>query len=196
MAVDRSQFTEYIEAGLKATTDFKKFYISFKLEGKIKQKVLDFSDKDWDKRTRIAKAKITLAEERNRQINTGLNFTENSTLNDLAEIYFSLACDKTSWTAERYYLYKLYCSTNIGKKRLRDIRQVDIDALRKKMEKRGFNIRTENGCSPRTIKKVLVQIIKPILVYALNNKVLQSIPIIKPPKQVKSKKLSKMQVKN
>ena len=41
MAVDRSQFSETVENGLKSNTAYTKFYMNFKLDGKIKQRVLD-----------------------------------------------------------------------------------------------------------------------------------------------------------
>lgn len=189
MAVDRAQFTEAIEKGLKADPSYTKFYINFKLEGKIKQRVIDYSNKDWDKRTRIAKAKAELLIEKDKQINTGVNFTENSKLNDVAEIYFDKACEVTNWTNERKDVYRLYCKDGIGNKRIKDIRQVDIDSLRKSMEQKGRSKQTQNGCSPRTIKKVLVQILKPIMQYALDNKVLSDIPNIKAPKLNRQKKI-------
>lgn len=189
MAVDRTQFTETVDKGLKADSTFTKFYISFKLDGKIKQRVLDYSDKDWDKRTRIAKAKAEILSEKNKQVNSGVNFTENSRLNDVAEIYFTTACEVSNWTDERKDAYTLYCSNGIGTKRIKDIRQVDIDALRKSMEQKGHSKQTINGCSPRTIKKVLIQILKPIMQYALDNKVLSDLPNIKTPKQNRQKKI-------
>lgn len=189
MAVDRKLFTETIDKGLKANSSCTKFYINFKLEGKIKQRVLDYSEKEWDKRTRIAKAKAELLAEKNKQINTGVNFTENSRLNDVADIYFEKACEVSSWTNERKDTYKLYCRDSIGNKRIKDIRQVDIDSLRKSMELKGHSEQTKNGCSPRTIKKVLIQILKPIMQYALDNRVLNDLPNIKAPKQNRQKKI-------
>lgn len=189
MAVDRKQFSESVEAGLKANTTYTKFYINFKLDGKIKQRVIDYSDKNWDKRTRIIKAKADLAAEKNKQINTGVNFTENSRLNDIAEIYFEKSCEVSRWTNELKDTYKLYCQDSIGKKRIKDVRQVDIETLRKSMETKGHSERTKNGCSPRTIKKVLLQILRPIMQYAIDNKVLYDLPNIKAPKLNRQKKI-------
>jgi len=188
MAVDRKQFSEIIDKGLKANKEFTKFYLNFKLNNKSKQKVLDYSKKHWDKRTRISNAKAQLASEKNKEESLSVNFTENSSLNSITELYFSLACDDTEWSRERKATYELYCSEGIGKKKIKLIRQVDIDALRKSMERRGHSKQTENGCSPRTIKKVLIQVLKPILVYALDNKVINDIPTIKVPKQTRQKK--------
>ena len=114
---------------------------------------------------------------------------DNSRLNDVAEIYFEKACEISNWTNERKDVYRLYCKNGIGNKRIKDIRQVDIDSLRKSMEQKGQSKQTKNGCSPRTIKKVLVQILKPIMQYALDNKVLRDVPNIKAPKQNRQKKI-------
>ena len=193
MAVDRAQYTEAIEKGLKADPSYTKFYINFKLEGKIKQRVIDYSNKDWDKRTRIAKAKAELLAEKDKQINTGVNFNENSRLNDVAEIYFEKACEVSNWTKERKDGYKLYCKDGIGNKRIKDIRQVDIDSLRKSMEQKGRSKQTQNGCSPRTIKKVLVQILKPIMNMFLITKYLGMYLISKHQNKTVRKKSSQMQ---
>ena len=189
MAVDRKQFTEKIETGLKSNKVYTKFYLNFKFNGKSKQKVLDYSQKQWDKRTRVSKAKAQLIQERNKEVNTGINFNENSTLNAVAQIYFKLACDDSAWTKDKENTYNLYCKNGIGTKKIKFVRQVDIDSLRKSMEKKGHSKQTLNGCSPRTIKKVLIQILKPILTYAYENKAITDIPIIKAPKQHRNKKI-------
>ncbi len=189
MAVDRKQFTKKIETSLKSNESYTKFYLNFKLDGKLKQKVLDYSQKQWDKRTRISNAKAQLIQEKNKEVNEGINFNANSTLNNVAEIYFDLACEKSNWTKNRHDTYNLYCKHEIGKKKIKFVRQVDIDYLRKSMEKQGHSKRTVNGCSPRTMKKVLIQILKPILTYAYENKVISEIPLIKAPKQHRNKKI-------
>ena len=189
MAVDRKEFTEQVEPCIKANKKFTRFYLSFKFNNKAKQKVIDYSKKDWDKRTRVTNAKTQLTLEKTKAENSSVNFTENSTLNNIAKLYFSLACDNTKWAKERQEIYNLYCGKGIGRKKIRLIRQVDIDALRKSMEKKGFSKQTEDGCSPGTIKKVLIQVLKPVMVYALANKVLTDIPTIKAPKQSRNKKI-------
>jgi integrase len=189
MAVDRKQFTQKIDTGIKSNSDYTKFYLNFKFHGKSKQIVLDYSKRQWDKRTRISNAKAQLILEKNKEINEGINFNENSTLNTVAEIYFDLACEKSAWTKNRQDTYNLYCKNSIGNKKIKLIRQVDIDSLRKSMEKQGHSKQTLNGCSPRSIKKVLIQILKPILTYAHENKVISEVPIIKSPKQHRNKKI-------
>ena len=189
MAVDRKQFIHKVDTGLRANSGYTKFYINYKLDGKVKPKVLDYSSKDWDKRTRISKAKADLLDEKNKQIDTSLDFTENTSLNNLAKLYFDHTYGDTVWAIELRNVYKLYCSTSIGTKKIKDIRKIHIDGLRKSMETKGHSKQTVNGCSPRTIKKVLHQILRPILEYAVENKVLDSVPVIKIPTQTRQKKI-------
>jgi integrase len=67
---------------------------------------------------------------------------------------------------------------NIGKKAVRNIKLHDINTLRVSMEKKGHSKQTKNGCSPRTIKKVLIQTLKPIMQYALDNGIINKLPKI------------------
>lgn len=77
----------------------------------------------------------------------------------------------------------------MDKKRIKDIRTSHIDAIRKKLETKGLTKQTENGCSPRTIKLLLLSVLKPIFQYAVENSVIDSIPKITIPKQKKKKKI-------
>lgn len=189
MAIDMSEFTETIETGLKANSSYKRFFYRFKKNSKSKRGILDYSDKQWDKRTRVSKAKSELLSIKSKQHESGVNFTENSRLNDIANIYFETACESTPWRDERQDMYQLYCEDGIGKKCISNIRQVDIDHLRKQMERQGHSKQTKNGCSPRTIRKLLLQILKPIMEYAKENRVIDIIPKIQPPKLNHKKKI-------
>lgn len=193
MAVDKKQFTKEVVTNLKADKKYEKFYINFTQDGRRINRVLDYSSKEWDKRTRISKAQSELMELKNKEYNSGINFNENSTLNQIKEIYFEKARSSSEWTDELKNMYRLYIENSIGKKRIKDIRKVHIDDLRTAMEKQGHSKQTQNGCSPRTIKKVLVQTLKPILQYAVANKVINSLPEIDLPK-IKQK--TKKTVKN
>lgn len=189
MAIDMSEFTESIEPGLKANSTYKRFFYRFKKDGITKRGILDYTDKQWDKRARVSKAKSELLTIKSKQRESGVNFTENSRLNDIAKIYFETSCEDTRWQNERQDMYKLYCQNGIGRKRISSIRQVDIDHLRKQMERQGHSKQTKNGCSPRTIRKLLLQILKPIMEYAKENRVIDNIPKIQPPKLNQQKKI-------
>ncbi|BDY12401.1 tyrosine-type recombinase/integrase [Hydrogenimonas cancrithermarum] len=189
MAIDTKEFVNTIEPGLKADASYKRFLYRFKVNGKSKRGIIDYTNKEWDKRTRTSRAKTEFITQKEKASNASVNFNENSRLNDVADIYFNQACEASKWTEERRYVYNLYCKDGIGKKRLKDIRQVDFDALRRSMETKGLSKQSANGCSPRTIRKVLLQILKPIMQYAHDNKVIDDIPNIKAPKQNRQKKI-------
>jgi len=178
MAINTKEFINDVDIGLKANKSFDRFYYRYKIDDRTKRGIFDYGNKQWDKRTRVAKAKAELLNLKNKTVNSGLNFNEDSTLNQVAEIYFTIARDQTEWTKELQAVYNTHCKDTIGNKRIKDIRKVHIDNLKKKMETKGFTKQTKNGCSPRTIRKVLVQSLRPILEYAVENKVLEDIPTI------------------
>lgn len=182
MAINKSDFTEKVDIGLKADKTYTQFYCRFKIEGKEFSKLFDYADKNWDKRTRIAKAKADTLEfkdftqKKHNEISIG--FDGDSTLNKVAEAYFDKEGSKTNWTQERKDAYRLYLLDTIGKKKIKSIRLHDINTVRTAMEAQGHTKQTKNGCSPRTIKKVLIQTLKPIMQYAYDNKVISDIPKI------------------
>jgi len=188
MAVDKAQFTESVAPNIKANKDYTKFFINFTKDGKRINRVLDYCNKAWDKRTRISKATMVLAELKEKEYTSGVNFNENSTLDQVKEVYFERAEKSLEWSNELQSMYRLHIQPSLGKKKIKDIRTVHIDDIRKKMQEKGHSKQTQNGCSPRTIKKVLSQTLKPILQYAVDNKVLDSLPKISIPKQHKPRK--------
>jgi integrase len=182
MAINKSDFKEKVDVGLKANKLYTTFYCRFKIEGKEFSKLFDYTDKNWDKRTRVAKAKADMLEFKNisqkNLTETSIGFDEDSTLNKVAEAYFGKECSKTNWTDERQDAYRLYILDTIGKKKIKSIRLHDINTVRTTMETKGYTKQTKNGCSPRTIKKVLIQTLKPIMQYAYDNRVISEIPRI------------------
>lgn len=175
MAINKSEFTEKIDTNLKSNKQYNRFYINFKKEGKRTEKVLDFTNKEWDKRTRVSKAKQTLLETKDKQSHCGININENSTLNQIAEIYFENR-DVSNWTDELKSVYRVHIESPLGKKKVKDIRRVHLDTLVTAMKKKGHTKQTAEGCSNRTIKKVLIETLKPILQYSVDNNILLKLP--------------------
>ncbi len=176
MAVDRKQFINKVDTGLKTDKDYKKFYINVKQDGKIKQKVLDYTNKDWDKRTRIAKAKSELLKMKELTSNTGLNINENSTLEQVGDAYFNTQ-ESSDWKNELKRTYSVHIKILIGKKKIKDIKRIHLDSVVSSMRKKGRTKQTENGCSPRTIKKAMSEALRPILQYAVDNEVISKLPV-------------------
>ena len=199
MAIDRSLYTEKLDVGLKADKDFIFFYYRFKVGKSDIIKTFDFEKKPWDKKERKKQAKLFAltykAEKINNIENITGDFSENSTLNEVAGFYFSKKCDTTSeWTAHRKRVYELYIEDTLGKQKVVNIKMHHIDDLQNLMKQKGHSKQTLNGCSLRTIKKVLLQTLKPILIYAKDNKIISDIPKIEIVKLSKEKSTKKKKV--
>lgn len=175
MAINKSEFTEVIETNIKSNKTYNRFYINFKKDNKRTEKILDYTNKDWDKRTRISKAKQTLIELKDKQSNFGININDNSTLNQISSVYFENR-ETSKWTEELKSVYKVHIEVPLGKKKIRDIRKVHLDTLVTSMRNKGHSKQTANGCSNRTIKKVIIETLKPILQYAVDNNILTQLP--------------------
>jgi len=183
MAINKSDYTNKVDTGLKADKTFTYFYYRFKIDGKEFSKTFDYSTKRWDVKTKKSKAKqdaLNFKESKHNDLkNITIGFDDKTTLNQMAKAYFETDCDKSSeWTLHRKRVYELYIENNIGKKPVRSIKVHDINTLRASMEEKGHSKQTQNGCSPRTIKKVLIQTLKPIMQYALDNGIIDKIPRI------------------
>jgi len=188
MAINENEFTVQVDTNLKSNTSSTRFYINFKLNGKKTRKVLDYSNQQWDKRTRVSKAKLTLLELKNKTNNSGTNINEMSILDQLAEIYFANRI-VSNWTKELKDVYKIHISPELGKKKIKDIKLLHIDALAAKMRVKGLSKQTKNGCSARTIKKATIECLRPILEYAFDNEIIEKIPKIRTPKKDSKKKI-------
>lgn len=215
MAINTKEFINKVDTGLKANESYERFYYRFKVDGRITHGVLDYTTKEWDKKTRTSKAKAEILAKKSHSADTAeVAFNENSTLDKVADTYFTLACDDTEWNRARRAEYNKYVGElrtkeeldayktelkkhgreyfnpayKIGKKKIKDISTMHIDAIKRGMEQKGYSKQNADGCSPRTIKKVLAQVIKPIMQYAVDADVITKVPKITLPKQAASKK--------
>ncbi|WP_201351868.1 tyrosine-type recombinase/integrase [Hydrogenimonas urashimensis] len=188
---NKNQYSEKIEGirGLKATPDFKRFRYRCKIDGQEFTKTFDYSDKEWTKRDRIRNARRAAEAFRDEKAtNVTQIFSSDTKLDIIAKEYFDNACEQTEWTAHRKRQYELYIQPFIGKKPTGKIIRNDIDRIRASMEQAGRSKQNANGCSPRTIHKVLFQVLKPILVYAQENGAIDTVPAIKLPGKRQRKK--------
>jgi len=188
MAISKVEFTEKVDTNLKANKSHERFYINFKKDGKRIERVLDYSSKQWDKRTRVSKAKQTLLELKEQTFNIGLNINENSTLNQVADTYFENRED-SDWKKELMTTYRVHIKEVIGKKRIKDIKKIHIESVVNSMRKKGGSRQTKNGCAPRTIKKALSEALRPILKYAVDNDVIVKMPVFPEVKINRKKKI-------
>lgn len=183
--------------GLRANKDFTRFYYRFKIGSKEYATVIDFSDKSWDKKTRKTNATIEAIKHKKSKAEWDMDFTPDTKFNTLAEKYIQNKCKKdTKWTKEKETMLKHYIYPHIGIKKASSIKEIDIDKIRLSMMSKGFGVQNENGCSPRTIRKVLLQVLKPVLEYGLRNGALKRVPNIdvpdKPQKKIVTNAKSKI----
>lgn len=168
MAVDRKIFTENIDTGLKANKEYTKFYLNCKINGKVKQKVFDYTNKDWDKATRKNKAKkdaLNFKESFNdnfEDVNLDIKF------NDFVKEYFETMGQSTSYSGNRWKdtiesYYNKYIKEGIGNKKIKDIRQLHIKKIVSNLK--------DLGLSPRT-QKVTLEVLNPIFKSAIANRLI------------------------
>ena len=168
-------FTIEITQNIKATPDYLKFKFDFRFNDKRYRARVDYSDKSWDKRTRINKAKQFLLDMKEKKQNSSTNIGDKSTLNQIAEMYF-LQRPNTPWTKKMKLIYNAHLKDTIGRKKMLSIKRVDIDQLKAELQISGKSIQNTDGCSPRTIQVILKNILKPIMQYALDNDIIVKVP--------------------
>lgn len=168
MAVDRKIFTEEVDTGLKANKEFTKFYLNCKINGKIKQKIFDYTNKNWDKPTRKSKAKKDALNFKESFKDNNEIINENIKMNDFIEQYFetmeqSNSYSKDKWKGEIASYYKRYIQSVIGSKKVIDIRQQHIKNIILDVKKLGLSARTQ---------KITLEILNPIFKSAIANRII------------------------
>jgi len=203
--------------GFRANKDYRKFFYRFKIGDKEHTRSIDYTNKkDWTPKTRRDNAeKAAKAYKDQKIIDLENPFSPDTKLDYIANEYFTKKCpikkltkqeleaikkkklsdfeeikEKwTDWTKARYRLYELYIQTTLGNKKASRIIENDIDTIRHSMETTGYSKQNKNGNSVRSIEKVLLQTLKPILEYAHSNGALtKNIPSITIPNREKKKK--------
>ena len=190
MAIDRKIYINEVDIGLKANEDYKKFYFNSKINGKIYSKLFDYSKTDWDKRTRIAKAKSESITFKNNKLNPKTELDEKIKF----EVFIQMHFDKlpnTIWTATKKKHYEKYIKKTIGNKKVTDIKQMHIKDCIKSQE--------NEGLAPRTVKTTL-EILNPVFKEAIANRLIDFNPCIgisvKVPKTKKTVMMASEQLAN
>jgi integrase len=168
MAVDRKIYTEPVDIGLKANKEFTKFYLNCKINGKIKQKVFDYTNKSWDKTTRKNKAKkdvIIFKESFNDKLD---DIKDDIKLNEFIKEYFQTMEQSNSYSGNRWKntiqsYYNKYIKNEIGNKKLDEIRQLHIKKIIAKIKDLGMSARTQ---------KITLEILNPVFKSAIANRII------------------------
>ena len=159
MAIDAAEYPNKIKSNLWANKDYKKFHWRFMHDGKNKKGILDFSDKNWDKKTRIGKAEFELSKIKE-SITKGLD--ESVSVDAIVKLYLDTLPDKPYKTNRKSY-YDNKVKDAIGKKKAAEILPKDLQALINKLVKMGG--------SPRTVKQAL-EVLSPSFEIAIANRLI------------------------
>ncbi|MEA1914981.1 MAG: site-specific integrase [Campylobacterota bacterium] len=170
MAISEEEFIQKIDIGLKATKDYKKFLYRFKIADKSYRRIFDYLDKNWDKKTRISKAKSDAYNFKEEKKNGSANISidENIKLHKFTVQYFEMREDSISysgnkWSGELQSYYKRYIKNEIGNIQIKDIRQVHVKRIIQKVKALGFSARTQ---------KITLELLNPIFKSAIANRVI------------------------
>ena len=166
MPIDMTEFTENIESGVKSNSTSTKFFYRFKIDGITKRGVIDYSDKAWDKRTRISKIKAEIENIKSNVRNPKTELSEKIKLDTFIEMHFD-NLPKTTWTETKRRHYTNYIAKELGNKKVIDIKQMHIEQCIKKQ--------AELHLAPRTIKTTL-EILNPAFKKAMANRLIDFNP--------------------
>lgn len=195
MAINRNEYIHKIDTGLKANNDYKKFLYRFKVESKSFYKVFDYSNKNWDKRTRINKAKYESIEYKEKELNRDKIDDEDITLDKFSEKYFDTMDDSTSYSKNRWKdtiksFYERYIKKDIGHKKVKNIRQMDIKSIILKLKQEDLSARTQ---------KITLEVLNPIFKSAIANRIIVHNPctgiMVKRPKTKKKVQNASIELK-
>lgn len=179
MAINREEYPHKVQVGLKANTNYKKFFYRFKINGKTYYETFDYSDKSWDKRTRISQAIMASIEFKQKKINPVTELDEDIKLDDFIKLHFENLTDST-WKTTKLKHYTNYLQNHLGQKKVINIKQMDIKKCIKEQELIGL--------APRTVKTTL-ELLNPVFKEAIVNRLIDFNPctgiVIKLPKTKK-----------
>ena len=171
-----------------------KYLLWAKVEGKLHKKILGYSKRD-NLTDRSANLK---ADKEKSSIEAGFISTNKISLDKLFELYFETLDTSKQWTHKKKYIYNHYVGTSkddsstpkkitrkpteeeqkrqrlfdkkkIGKKKLDNIREMDIQSILNELAKQGL--------SPRTRKSVM-EVLNPLFKFATSNKYLRDNPTL------------------
>lgn len=115
MGINKKEFVHKVDTGLKADSSYRKFFFRCIVEGQEYSKLFDYSDKGWDKRTRVSQAKSDAKNFRDKKINPVTEINENIKLDEFITEYFKYA-PNTTWKQTKINHYNNYIEPHLGKR--------------------------------------------------------------------------------
>lgn len=163
MPIDISEFKNSVKPGLKVNSQYNKFYYRFKVDQKAYRGVIDYSDKVWTKRDRLANAESFILEkkkEAEQKIDSDLK------VNVIVQMYLETLKEGTYRASLKSY-YDRKVKKHIGAKKVRSILPAHIQKI--------INLNIQSGDSPRTAKQA-IEILSPAFKIARSNRVIDYNP--------------------
>jgi integrase len=145
-----------------------KYLARFKIGEKVYSKVLGYS-KNSGVVTLSPKEAWKLLETYKTNLEAGYTSSSNITLDRLFELYFETLDTSKQWTHKKKYIYELYIKGGLGKKKIENIREMDMQNILNKMSAKEL--------SPRTRKSVM-EVLNPLFKFATTNKYLRDNPTL------------------
>ena len=160
MAIDINDYPNKITVGLYANAKHDKFYYVFTYNKRKYRGLIDFSDKNWNKRDRVNEATLKLMEfKKAKEQKVGDGRVK---LDDFFYAHYELKKD-TAWTKTLISHYRRYVSPILGNMRLQDIFNHDI--------KRVLAYQGNLGLGARTVKQTL-EALAPVFKDAIANRLI------------------------
>jgi integrase len=182
MAIGYDEYTESnktnkkLITSLKATKDYKRYLYQPRINGVLRRKLFNYSALNLSKTDLITKANNeALKFKAEEESNSTSAFDKKTKFDAVATEYFKHS-DATDWTEMKRRQYELYLKPHIGSKALSTITRLELDQIKTFMKSNGFGRQNENGCSARTIHKLFMQVLAPILKYGLDTGATDKIP--------------------
>ena len=166
MAIKISDYPNKIDIGLKANSDFTRFLYRTKNDGKQYRTLFNYEDKNWDKKTRVSKAKSDARTFLERKKNPITEINEDIKLDDFIEEHFKYYPD-TPWKKTKINHYRNYIAKSLGRKKVQTIKQMHI--------KQCLKAQKDLGLKPRTIKTT-IEILNPVFKEAIANRLIDFNP--------------------
>ena len=168
MAIDRKEFINILDIGLKGNKEFTRFFYRFKINMKSYYQIFDYTDKDWDKRTRISKAKTDSFNYKESKKSTSLEINEDIKLDIFIDKYFETMETSNSYSGDRWIkeiksYYKRHIKNIIGNKKIKDIRQNHLKDIISNVKQLGLKERSQ---------KITLEILNPVFKSAMANRII------------------------
>ncbi len=142
---------------------YRKFLYDFRVNGKRKRGIIDYSSLQHDKRTRVRNATVELSRMKD---DAEDNIERDIVFGKFMERFFDIM-PPTRWTRTKRGFYDKYIEPKLGRKKVADIRQMHIKELVVSLEKKGL--------SKRTVKQV-IEVLSPAFDELVANRVIDFNP--------------------